>query len=69
MKRTAVKSSNIKAVGYDSTSRTLEVEFTSSSVYQYIGVEPEVASEFLEAKSVGSYFARNIKNEYEYNKL
>jgi len=69
MKRTAVKSSNIKAVGYDSTSRTLEVEFLSGGLYQYFGVEPAVALTLRRTKSKGQYFANNIKNEYESKKL
>jgi len=38
MDRTPVSSSNISAIGYDSDSEMLEVEFTNGAVYSYSGV-------------------------------
>ena len=69
MKRTPVKSSNIKSVGYSSTSRKLEVEFISGTVYEYGGVEPSVALTFLKSQSKGKYFSTFIKNKYKGSKL
>ena len=69
MKRTAVKSSNIAAIGYDSTSKTLEVEFKTGAAYSYSGVSPSVARAFRKAQSIGGYFSKEIKGNYEGRKL
>ena len=69
MKRTPVKSSNIASVGYDSASRTLEVEFISGGVYKYSSVAPATALAFRKSKSKGQYFASFIKNKFEGIKL
>ena len=38
MNRKPVRSSNISSIGYDSESKTLEIEFHSGGVYQYFNV-------------------------------
>lgn len=42
MKRQSVSSSNLRSVGYDPETKTLEVEFQNGSVYQYFNVPPQV---------------------------
>ena len=69
MQRTPVVSSNIASVGYDAAQLLLEVEFKGSGVYQYPGVSPEVFRQLVEAESVGSFFAKNIRGRYQGKKL
>jgi len=73
MQRTKVESSNISAVGYDLTRGVLEIEFTSGSVYQYIGVSLPVYREFMRRKSsgesIGKYFHSNVRNVYPYTRV
>jgi hypothetical protein len=64
MERKRVSASNIRFVGYDSSSQTLEVEFTSGSIIQYSRVSPEVHRRLMAAPSPGSYFKDNIEEEY-----
>jgi len=64
MDRKRVSASNIRSVGYDSSSQTLEVEFTGGSVIQYSRVSPEVHRRLMAAPSPGSYFKDNIEEEY-----
>jgi len=64
MDRTPVRSSNIRAVGYDLASRTLEVEFQSRGVYQYSSVPENVYQGLMRAASKGSYFHDHIKDRY-----
>ena len=66
MERIEVKSSNLRNVGYDKKTETLEIEFTSRAVYQYSGVPEEVYIELMEARSKGSYFAKAIKDNRYY---
>lgn len=64
MNRVKVSSSNIASVGYDESSKTLEIEFTGGRIYQYAKV-PEVAfRELVKASSPGSYFKDNIRERY-----
>ena len=62
MHREPVTSSNISSVGYDESTQTLEIEFTSGTVYQYFGVAPKIYKEIMSADSPGKYFNENIKN-------
>lgn len=64
MIRTSVRSSNIRSVGYDPASRTLEVEFHSGGVYQYSGVPENVYQGLMRAASKGSYLHDHIKDRY-----
>lgn len=62
MKRTPVKSSNIKSIGYDSSKRLLEIEFNSGAVYQYHPIMEQIYNEMKSAPSVGTYFHTKIRN-------
>lgn len=69
MNRTPVKSSNIRSVGYDAASETLEVEFTSGSVYAYSGVPTDtwaaMQAEGADPKgSVGKFFTKEIRGSF-----
>lgn len=64
MQRIPVKSSNLRTVGYDPTTRTLEIEFKSGGIYQYNGVTPQVYDGLMNAASHGEYFAQSIRDRY-----
>lgn len=64
-----VDSSNIERVGYDSTSRTLRIEFKSKKAYDYFNVPENVFDELRSASSVGSYHTTNIKNSYPFSQI
>ena len=59
--RKAVKSSNIKSVGYDKASKAMVVEFHSGQVHRFEGVAEKHHTAMLKAKSVGSYFHSHIR--------
>lgn len=64
--RIKVDSSNLKEVGYDHHKRELKVVFHSypGRLYTFYNVPARVYKELMEAESIGSYFARNIRNRY-----
>jgi hypothetical protein len=64
MRRYPVRSSALRAVGYDVRTSTLEVEFASGGVYDYEGVPPEEALQLLESESLGRYLAERIRGTY-----
>ncbi len=62
----SVVSSQIAAIGHDSQTNTLSVQFTSKtggtgSVYHYANFDAEAFAAFKSAESIGSYFYKNIK--------
>ena len=65
-----VSSSNLKAVGYDSESKTLQIEFLSGGLYEYYNVPESIYNGLMSASSHGSYFDKYIKKGgYNYKKL
>lgn len=68
MQRIQVNSSNIRSIGYDALSSTLEVEFTSGEVYQYFNVPEYLYQQFLKASSHGKFLNDNIRYNYRYQK-
>jgi KTSC domain-containing protein len=69
MERKRVSASNIRSVGYEASSQTLEVEFTSGNIVQYTRVSPEVHRRLMNSPSPGSYFKDNIEEEYTARRL
>ena len=69
MERKRVSASNIRSVGYDPSSQTLEIEFTSGSIVQYSRVPAEIHRRLMAAPSPGSYFKDNIEEEYAARRL
>lgn len=69
MHRTPVTSSNIRFIGYDPQSATLEVEFTSGDVYQYFNVPDHLYRRFMNASSHGQFLSEYIKYSYRYKKV
>jgi hypothetical protein len=66
MDRMLVKSSNLISVGYDSASKTLEIEFQSGKTYQYYGVPESVYQDLMTASSKGQFVHDHIYNEYDF---
>ena len=69
MDMTPVESSLIASVGYDKEKKELTVTFKKGGTYSYKLVPHAVYTAMLEAISVGKFFLRNIKNQYEYVKV
>ena len=67
--RTSVSSSNIRAIGYDRLSQTLEVEFMNESVYQYYGVPEIIYESFLQAGSKGRFHHQYIRDAYPFSRV
>ena len=64
--RVYVTSSNLKSVGYDPSTKMLEIEFRDGALYRYDGVPPDVHCELMGAGSHGKYFHQHIRNVYSY---
>ena len=66
MRRTPVYSSNLAEVGYEETSRILEVLFLSGGLYHYFDVPPRVHTELMDARSHSGYLNSRIKGKYKH---
>ena len=70
MKREPVESTAIKSIGYNEDKQILEVEILETGrVYKYFNVPLEEYMDFMDAKSLGEYYNRVIKENYEYREL
>lgn len=70
MDRVPVSSSNLRSIGYDPSTSTLEIEFNSGSVYQYDSVPQTIHDGLMQAASHGQYFDRLIKKAgYRYRQV
>ena len=67
MRRSAVKSELIKSVGYNQITRTLEVRYEDSTVFQYFQVPPAVARR-LQEKNPGSWWLDHW-NDFKYKQI
>jgi hypothetical protein len=59
-----VKSSTIKAIGYDEVNRHLYIEFHSGTIYKYYNVYPQEFNGLITAYSIGGYYNEWIKRSY-----
>jgi hypothetical protein len=66
-----LKSTNIKAVGYDKKEKTMEVEFHSGGTYKYNNVPKNLFDRIKRVKSPGKFFHKHIRKDskFEYNKI
>lgn len=69
MEHILVISSNLRSVGYDHDSLTLEIKFRSGGLYQYYNVPVAVYDGLMSAGSHGKYHHQNIKRKYRYRRL
>ncbi len=69
MERKSVNSSTIRSVGYEPSSQTLEIEFTSGSICQYSRVSAEIYRKLMAAPTIGSFFKNNIEDEFNAKRI
>ena len=70
MKREPVDSTAIKSIGYNEDKQLLEVEILETGrVYQYHDVPLEEYFDFMDAKSLGEYYNRVIKENYGFREM
>lgn len=68
MEHISVKSTDLRSVGYDPNSKTLEIQF-HNGLYTYSNVPESVYTSLMSAASHGKYFHQNIKGNYSYRKI
>jgi hypothetical protein len=69
MPMTAVESTTLAGVAYDSSTEGLRLEFRSRAFYCYFGVPPAIWQQLMAAESKGAYFNRYIRGRFPFQRL
>ncbi|WP_166417453.1 KTSC domain-containing protein [Cochlodiniinecator piscidefendens] len=69
MEMISVSSSNVSAVGYDSDTSTLQIQFNDGSLYQYFDVPEHIFDGLRTADSAGRYLHQNVKGVFRYSRV
>ena len=64
IKREAVQSSALAAIGYSKRLHVLEIEFVNGAVYRYFDVPASLHRGLLAAESKARFYDRNIRGKY-----
>jgi hypothetical protein len=65
VERQPVKSRILRSVGYDDSTKILEIEFYSGLVYQYSGVPPKVFADLMHSAEIGKYYAEKVRPKFQ----
>jgi hypothetical protein len=69
MNRVPVDSSSVAAIGYDTASFILEVQFHNGQVYRYFDVPPAAHRLLMNAPSIGAFVNTVIKPRFDCARL
>ena len=64
LERQSVKSFTLRSVGYDDSTKILEIEFHTGVVYQYSGVPPKVYADLMRSGEIGKYFSEKVRPKF-----
>lgn len=64
LERKSVKSRIMRSVGYDDSTKILEIEFHTGIVYQYSGVPAKVYADLMHSDEIGKYFTDKIRTRF-----
>jgi len=64
MDRKPLKSSKLRAAGYDERQRTMEIEFVNGDIYEYKAVSPELYRQLMASPSPNSFFEDKIEEAF-----
>jgi hypothetical protein len=65
LERQPVKSRILRSVGYDDSTKILEIEFHTGLVYQYSGVPSKVYKDLMHSDEIGKYFSEKVRPRFQ----
>jgi hypothetical protein len=65
VERLSVKSRILRSVGYNDSTKVLEIEFHTGLVYQYSGVPPKVYADLMHSGEIGKYFSEKVRPKFQ----
>jgi hypothetical protein len=51
-------------VGYNDSTKILEIEFHTGLVYQYSGVPPKVYADLMHSDEIGKFFSEKVRTQF-----
>ena len=69
MTLTTVESSSMYAIGYDSTTRTLDLMFYQTDIHRFTDVPPKMNRELMKPDSLGSDYALFLEGQQQKQEL
>jgi hypothetical protein len=64
LERQLVKSRILRSLGYDESTKILEIEFQTGLVYQYLAVPPKVYADLMHSNEIGKYFSEKVRTQF-----
>jgi hypothetical protein len=64
VERQSVKSRILRTVGYDESTKILEIEFHTGLIYQYSAVPAKVYADLMHSEEIGKYFSEKIRPRF-----
>jgi hypothetical protein len=64
LERLPVKSRILRSVGYDDSTKILEIEFQNSLIYQFLDVPPKVYADLMHSGEIGKYFTDKVRTRF-----
>ncbi|WP_321507701.1 KTSC domain-containing protein [uncultured Methanoregula sp.] len=65
VERKPVKSRILRSVGYDESTKILEIEFQTGLVYQYSGVPLKVHADLMHSGEIAKYFSEKVRPKFQ----
>jgi len=65
LERLPVKSRILRSVGYDASTKILEIEFQNGLVYQFLNVPLKVSSDLMRSDEIGKYFTDKVRSRFQ----
>jgi len=64
VERMSVKSRILRSVGYNDSTKILEIEFQTGLLYQYSGVPQKVYADLMHSGEIGKYFSEKVRPKF-----
>ena len=64
LERQSVKSVILRSVGYNDSTKILEIEFNTGLVYQYSGVPLKIYKDLMRSGEIGKYFSDKVRTQF-----
>jgi hypothetical protein len=65
VERQPVKSRILRSIGYDESTKILEIEFSTGLVYRYLGVPPKTYRDLMQSGEIGKFFSEKVRPRFQ----
>ena len=69
LERQIVKSRILRSMGYDDSTKILEIEFQNNLVYQFFDVPPKIYADLMHSGEIGKYFTDKVRTRFRSKQL